>query len=272
MFLSSLKIKKKRSLLLELSWVIQWTGVLICLFSGCTTTEIQPEAMPSPPAYTQVPHPPGNDLADLQFLLNDSAAPKDPGFTKSCDQQVKKLFKATQSRVEIISGIEELVKRDPVHYHWCFYTKLFTLENEVKAEAYLEEKQKNVIEVFEFLTPVARAFAKNFQDSRYLRWTVSRYQSLSARVFYRKLDLTPSGTLEMVQPANPFGLWRNAPTKDSVLEKYRIDPSQNESQPSVTPSPGDVQSIKNPEQLPKIQKVPNPEPSIILSPSPTPSR
>jgi hypothetical protein len=167
------------------------------------------------------------------------------------------------------------VRRDPVRYHWCFYGKLFALENELKNEAYLDERQKKVIETFGFLVPVAKAFASEYHDSRYLRWSVSRYQKFSETIFYRKLDLTPHGTLELVQPANPFGLWRNSTSKSSIIEKYHIDGSSRE-EPSILPStastPAAVAPISDPSLLPvelPAAETPVPTPSATLSvPSP----
>ncbi len=39
---------------------------------------------------------------------------------------------------------------------------------------------------------------------------VRKYQKMSEWIFFRKVELTPAGTAELVQPTNPFGLWRDS--------------------------------------------------------------
>jgi len=212
--------------LLIILWVVSW--------SGCTTTEKTPVMPPNPPEFTKVPFPEGADLADMSAIFTDPNAPKLPEFALKCDHDFRKLTGMTRSIPEIEQGIRELVKNDPVHYHWCFYGKLLQLENDLIKDSYIEERQKNVLNTFQFLTPIAKAFILEFHDSRYLRAAVFRYQSISEWVFYRKLELTPQGTVEMVQPKNPFGLWRKGADGFAVLEKYNIlHPSGT---PSGTPS------------------------------------
>jgi hypothetical protein len=198
---------------------------LAALISGCATSQLQALAPipPEAPDYVKVPHPEGTDLGDLMAVFTDRNAP-DPASLKGCDADFRKLAKLTASREENEQGVRELVRRDPVKYHWCFYGKLLELEQGLQAEAYIDEKQKSVLDVYAFASPVARAFNDEFRDSRYLRWAISRYRRLSEYVFYRKLELSPQMAQELGGTMNPWGLLRpqTAELPGSVLEKYGI--------------------------------------------------
>lgn len=243
---------------------------LLRFSGGCTTTELSPPEVPNPPSYMQVPHPEGMDLGDLTRVLLDEKAPKDPEFGKTCDQAFSTVKKLVKSKAELEEGVLELVIEEPVHYHWCFYSKLNWIENEMRGDKYIDEKQKLLIQGFEFLVPVAKAFQREFKDSRYLRWAVFRYKKNSELVFYRKLDLTPAGTMELVQPTNPFGLWRkDTPAEVSVLEKYhfRRSPDQAQGQQSFqSPVPtapilvGDAAGSPMPSPAPVASQVLDPIP------------
>lgn len=199
---------------------------LACLaVSSCTTAEVVPQAPPpvAPPPYVQVPHPVGYDLGDLRAVFTERGVPKSDEL-KDCDADLKKLKTLTQSNDELAQGARELVKLDPIKYHWCYYGRILQLEDELKDEAFLHERQKKVLEAYSFLAPLGRAFMQEFRDSRYMRWGVRHYQRLSEWVFYRKLETTPQATSELVEAANPFGLVREPAGAKPVLEKYNIVP------------------------------------------------
>lgn len=261
---------------------------LILGLIGCTTVELSPPLPPTPPAYTAVSHPLGNDVADLSNLFLDGKAPKFEEITQSCDGEFKKLNALTQSVLELSEGSLELVKQDPVAYHWCFYGKLLEVENTLNSAAFVDEKQKKVIETYQFLVPVAKAFSSQFHDTRYLRFAIYRYKRASELVFFRKLELTPAGTSELVQPENPFGLWRDGlgAGSFSVLEKYHLikKPAQDTGLPSLltAPSPSPLAApspppsagvslppLVDPLPLPSLVQPPQAERSV--SPSPGPS-
>lgn len=275
-----------------------WSIVLfwIFLWSGCTTIEVVPPLPPNPPVYTQVPHPVGFDLGDLAAIFTDPSAPPFPDFAKTCDQDFRKLVALTVSKKELARGVEELVKKNPAGYHWCFYGKLLLLENELKEDTFVDIRQKKVLETFEFLAPVARAFVNRFYDSRYLRWTVNRYQKISSWIFYRNLALTPKGTLELVDASRPFGVGREPVTDtDSILEKYHIGmpnatplgmpspmsyaSSTPEPHPemlkdateAVLPSPSPSPEAPAPAPVPIVSGVPSLDPNLIATPTPSPS-
>lgn len=64
---------------------------------------------------------------------------------------------------------------------------------------------------------------QQFHDSRYLRWAIRHYRSLSQVVFYSKVNQSPQMTAELTEVINPFGLWREtASSAGSVLEKYHM--------------------------------------------------
>ncbi len=234
-FADSISVSRKSTLnfglLLAFFWMVLW--------GGCSTTEVTPVLPVDPPDYTQVPHPEGSDLNDISVLFMDKRAPMMPEFALNCDHDFRKLISFTQSLQELQQGYRELVKSDPVRLHWCFYGKLLKLEGDLKTEAYVEERQKKVLETFEFIAPIARAFISEFHDSRYLRCAVYRYRKISEWVFYRRLDVTPQGTYELVQPTNVFGLWRKTDGDFAILNKYLINVESSPliSNPGVSTSP-----------------------------------
>jgi hypothetical protein len=246
-------------------------GICVQLgLNGCSTTEVVPAPVPSPPVYTQVPHPAGTDLSDLSAIFTDEKAPQDKDFAKNCDLEFKKLEQLTKSRDEVLEGLRELVKQDPVTYHWCFYAKILALETDLKAGKYVDERQKIILDAFGFLAPLARTFASEFHDSRYLRMAIARYQKWSEWIFYRKLELTPLGTSELVRASNPFGLWRDTLETVSVLEKYHLLKSVESAKESPTPVPVPAVSVMpSPAVSPELKK--SPPTAVLVEPIPTPS-
>jgi hypothetical protein len=241
--------------------------------SGCTTTEIAPPLAPLPPDYTYVPHPQGADIGDIEALFTEEAAPKDPTYDKYCDKDFRELKRVARSTYELTEGTRQLVKQDPVNTHWCFYAKLLSLEYSLKSEPFIDVKQKNVIDTFQFLVPIARTFYSDFHDSRYLRFAIVRYRKMSELVFYRRLELTPGGTSELVQAANPFGLWRDSGGDYSILQKYHLDravpislkPSPIPTSPP-TPIPSSAPSLMPDDRSSSIPEAPAP----LTTSTPTP--
>ena len=158
-------------------------------FGGCSTTQVAPlTALPeAPPTYIQVPHPSGLDSGDLVAIFAEKGAPSPDEF-KDCEADFKALRSKTQSQDELLQGAREFVRRDPVRYHWCFYSRLYDLDTKLKTADYLDEKQKLLLDRYLFLTPIARAFQVEYNESRYLRWAVSRYRQMSETVFSGKLN------------------------------------------------------------------------------------
>ncbi|MBC7690417.1 MAG: hypothetical protein H7222_01500 [Methylotenera sp.] len=196
----------------------------ILLFDGCSTTQVEPlpEFPAELPPYVQVPHPPGLDLGDVRGLFAEKGAPDRAAYA-GCDQDFLRLREKTQSKIEIDRGIRELVKRDPVKYHWCFYSKVLDLEDQLAHDIFIEDRQKAVVDHYIFLTPVARSFMNEFRDSRYLRWAVTRYRRVSEFVFYRKVEATPQLSSELIRVSNPFSDVRpSLDTEASILEKYGL--------------------------------------------------
>lgn len=191
---------------------------------GCSSGQIEPLAeLPKVPVYAEIPHPVGLEYADLLAVFTDPKAPM-PDTLASCDSDFQKLKKATLSRDELLDGTRELVRSDPSKYHWCYYSKVFLLDKKLKEMTYVDEKQKLILETFLFLTPVARAFQSEFQDSRYYRWAVGRYQRYSEMAFYRKVEPTASANAELAGASSPLGNQRMIPQDSDrgILDKYGI--------------------------------------------------
>lgn len=194
------------------------------ILQSCSSGQIDPlQELPKPPAYTEVPHPGGLEYADLLSIFTDPQAPT-PDSLANCDSDFQKLRKATLSRDELQDGVREMVKADPSKYHWCYYSKVFLLDKKLKEMTYIDEKQKLIIDTFLFLTPMARAFQSEFQDSRYYRWAVGRYRRYSEMAFYRRVEPTATANAELAGAVSPMGSQRMVPldSERSILEKYGI--------------------------------------------------
>lgn len=191
--------------------------------AGCASSEIVPIAAPRSPEVLRAAQPLGADLGDIEALFHDPSAPAREEL-KGCDSDYRKLTSLTSSSDEVRRGTAELVRVDPVKYHWCFYSKLLDLFASMKASHFIDERQKATLDSFSFLTTVARAFMSEFRDSRYLRVSVKHYRRVSEWVFYRRLELTPKGTSELVEAENPFGFWRDQANESLVLSKYNLVP------------------------------------------------
>lgn len=193
--------------------------------SACATTAVEPVAMlPAElPAYVSVPHPDGSALGDLMGVFTEKGAPS-PSAYAGCDKRFQELRVKTVSKEELERGVRELVRLDPVFYHWCFYTKLYEMEEGLRSDQYIDEKQKRVLDAYLFLTPVARGFLQEFSDSRYYRWAVVRYRKLSEYVFFRKLDLSAQTANELMGATSTLGVQRRDQEPQEVLEKYGLAP------------------------------------------------
>ena len=208
--------------------------------SACSTTAEKVEPMPKlpeVPSYAHVSHPQGYDLTDIKMMFYSKLAPK-PEDMKGCDAEMLKLRTATTSVDEISQGARELVLKDPVKYHWCFYAKILEINEAIKSpNVYWGERQKMVLETYLTMVPIARAFKLEYGDIRYLRAATRQYKQMSEWVFFRKLELTPEGTQELMDDvSNPFSLWKKPELAEtSVLEKYGM--SKSEPNPMGLPMP-----------------------------------
>ncbi len=245
------------------AWVATW----LASSSGCSTAH-QMEPLPPlpapPPPYIQVPHPDGMDQSDLTLIFMDKEAPQLSSL-KECDAEFTRLRTKTQSPEELQRGARELVHLDPVRYHWCFYGKFLELEAALKTDLYLDQKQRQVIDAYLFLTPIARAYLLEYRDSRYLRWAVNRYRRLSEYVFYRKVELTPQTAGDLVTADDPLGRIQRDEMSEgdiSVLEKYGILSKSAGAKPAVQP----LLQVPALERFPAAAAQPGSDPELDLAP------
>jgi hypothetical protein len=215
-----------------------FTGVLAVLgLESCSTLETTAKPAPTvtPPEYVKVPHPAGYDMGDITALFSAPNAPSRES-NKDCNTLVHLSRKTIRNDDEFKEAVGELVHQNPIAYHWCYYGKLLELESQLRTEPFIDERQRIVLQTYSFLVPVAQAFIAEFHDSRYLRWAIRHYRRLSPRIFFQQVEQTPKMTNELVEVANPFGLWREPPEmgkKSSVLEKYHLGkPQQNQPEES----------------------------------------
>jgi hypothetical protein len=188
-----------------------------------TAGDAPPPVEASVPGYAAVPHPLGLQIGDVAALFLAPDAPKrDSDEMKTCTSDFVALAKKTGSRDELKQGLLELVRKEPIRYHWCFYGTILELENHLRKAEMLDERQRAVVDAYRFLAPLSRVFYREYHDSRYLRWAVSYYRRASELAFYRRVETSPGLTQELVG-AGGDETTRGTPEKaTSVLEKYGI--------------------------------------------------
>jgi len=149
------------------------TLVIGGLLSACSSTTLVQEqpVLPEVPEYVKVPHPINFELSSLKSIFYHPLAPQDVtgAFAATCDEDFQKIAAATNSNEERSKAAVELVAIDPEKMHWCFYSKLSLLQDNLQADTTWSQRQKKVFDAFEFIAPVANAFQESFHDSRYLR-------------------------------------------------------------------------------------------------------
>lgn len=227
--------------------------VMICsLSSACSSTSIVNEqpVLPEVPEYVKVPHPINFELSSLKAIFYHQLAPQEVqgSFSEKCDEDFQKLAQVSSSREERAKAATELVTIDPEKMHWCFYSKISALQDQLQSDTTWSQRQKNVFETFEFIAPIANAFQESFHDSRYLRWAGQYYSKISEWVFFRKVQPLPDSTLSLVSGVNSTNLepWVEVGKKqtqdDSVFKKYGINlttttvrlPASGEENPVIT--------------------------------------
>jgi hypothetical protein len=202
------------------------------------------------PPYAFLPHPPGQTIGDVKFLFTAKNAPSQASIY-GCDAPLRAVIEQSSSKEEVDKAALELVKKDPVTYHWCFYGKILSMDSGLETEdKYVDQKQKRVLSTYEFLAPIARAFMAEYHDSRYLRWAIQDYRRLSEIVFFRRLDIAPETSVDIIDAEHPYtGLtpyeMQGAEAR-SVVEKYY----KGDRSPASTASPSPLPSV-SPEPIPE---------------------
>ncbi len=208
----------------EIARLFLMMSIGFTIASCSTTKEVPPlEPLPVVPEIAGVRHPSGYEWADLEAVFLGPDVPS-PDVWKGCEKVLQTLNEKTVSRDERDRGALEWVADEPVKAHWCFYDGLRQLHTSLEKTESILEKQKQVLSAFSTLIPTARAFQKEFQDTRYLRWAIHEYRKLSEQVFYQSLTLSPDMTALLVETGpDPSSIWRRpAEQTGSVLEKYGL--------------------------------------------------
>jgi hypothetical protein len=213
--------------------IIQWIGLtLICLlpsFLSMSCATSQPEnlkPLPELPPYARVEHPSTYQKGDLEALFRSNDAPSE-AVLASCEGEIQKMKSRNASPFEIESAVAAAIGNDPVQYHWCFYHQLRSLDLKLSQEEYISQKQKIILEAYEFLVPVAKVFRRDFAESRYFKWSVTTYRRYSDLYFSRQVEPSAETTALLVDDANSgVSFISRAPA--SVAKPPKTDEKTNE--------------------------------------------
>jgi hypothetical protein len=123
-----------------------------------------------------MPHPENYELAALKSLFKHPNAPKAVlgEFADRCDEDFNE------------KNATQLVQQDAERMHWCFYAKLYRLQESLQGNIRWNIRQKKVKDAFQFLSPVAFAFQQLKQDSHYLAWEKHFSTQTNEWVFFKK--------------------------------------------------------------------------------------
>lgn len=206
--------------------------------AACSSLQsVQAPALPPAPApVLDLPHPGGFSSNELKELFTLAKAPE-PKALRGCTDDFMALARKTQLREELRAGARELMIENPSRYHWCFYQSLLELDERLQKPISLDERRGLTLSTFSFAIATARAFQVEFKDTRYLRWAIQRYRSLSPIVFHRRVELSAEATAELAVIENPFGIWKPAPDPQSILKKYGMREEQASRAPASAVSP-----------------------------------
>lgn len=214
-----------------------------------------PPPLPEVPKYTQLTHPPGVLVSDLRAWEATLPAGRAEEL-KDCDAPFHVLSEKSGSKEEIAKGVMELLDQDATKAHQCFYLKLNEVTREIDSEKSIQERQKIVLRLYAYLSAMARGFQDRFHDTRYRRWALSSYQKHSERVFFRRLEVTPEATSDLVSDSEANGFTYYMPERQpatQVLEKYGL--VEKKPAPTLELSPEPLAPDTAPNQSPSGQNV-----------------
>ncbi len=244
-------------------------AALVLSAFGCSSPQVVVAPIDTPPRVPvlDLPHPEGFTPQHLDALFQRPDAPPAP---EACHSTQRELVRVAESPEEVQRGIHELVIDQPALHHWCFYLSLRKLSAELAEPEGILRKQRRVIDAYQDILPVARAFQREFKDSRYLRWAVQNYRSLSPRIFFRQVELSPEATNELVLIERPFSDWASPPKQKSVLEKYGLKESSERNPAAEAPLPT-AEAATQPEAPPTAEVTAPTATSVDLPTAPEPS-
>lgn len=215
-----------------------WVLLFLVGASSCSTMTFEPAERLPPEKETpsekivsseaiNLQHPEDASLSALENLFAKKSVPNWSKETnEKCEEPILTLKDKSRSLEEFHQGVKELIHQNPSLFHWCFYGKILELEKQLNAEVFILEKQNLFINTFKFLAPLSKAFLSETLDSRYYRYSIARYQQLSERLFFKKVEVQPEVTERLIQvhqsessnraPANLDA------SQESVLKKHQI--------------------------------------------------
>ena len=177
---------------------------------GCSSpaqvrTPTAPESATSASMVVKLQHPDGLKVEDLHKLFANIGAPNF-GSLEKCDFDYQVERTLAHSSEELITAFRVHVQNDAEKYHWCFYAKLLELDESLKKEGFLEDKQKRILSAFSFITHLAKVFQIEREDTHYLRAAVFTYRELNRSHFFRDMKMTSGTRYDLLSPEFPEGL------------------------------------------------------------------
>lgn len=263
-----------------------WLSVLMASLSACSSLPRQQDSKEvddemaldaektSEAEAVKIEHPQNFSMAALDKMFQKANVLPQSESLKTCDQDFRKALPLAKEKSKQLDLAKELIHLDPQHYHFCFYQQIKNLE-ESKIKN-LEERQKMVIETYEFLAPIARAFLETYGDSRYLSWAVKEYQQINPVVFYRRVNESEELSASLAKKLGDEVNLRSPKEVDiDQLHEWglMLDTKSDEAESSVTAdseNPETVSTVELSEPTDEIPlAVPAPAAAPVLSVAPT---
>jgi hypothetical protein len=173
--------------------------MLVCVvFLGCSSAPKQKSIAFNEDLNGQdlskIAHPKNFEIETLKQFFKLESTPRGllGEFADMCDEDFKRSMASDGTARELKDLAHEFVKTNPVKMHWCFYSKLVRLDEVLTGDSSWAERQNAALKAYEFLSPVANAFNKIHQESRYKKWTNHYYSKINDWV----LKKTPNSNLK----------------------------------------------------------------------------
>jgi hypothetical protein len=177
-------------------------AVLVGTSFGCSTAQHQQSSRPdihdsARVALFTLTHPQDLEINSIKNLIAGDQVPRGilGEFADTCDEEFRKSISKISNDEQRREQAIQLVKKNRQQMHWCFYAKLYRLDEELSKDGTWAARQNVALDAYIFLSPVASAFTQVYQDAFYKKWATTYYSKMNDWVLkLKKSDRKPAST------------------------------------------------------------------------------
>lgn len=116
---------------------------------------------------------------------------------KGCKQDAMAIADESRNQEDLIEARDQmqlLLDKDPVFYHWCFYTFMTLVDQKMEAPgSRLDDRARDFIDSMRALWIVGTALDDHYETDRYFNYLRARYVAMSRDYFGRSLEVFKEG-------------------------------------------------------------------------------